>query len=59
MGIFQKGAAPRFLNAATKIYLNTVIDTGLKLSVDAIYAMILGEECGWINGLKKIIDWIS
>ena len=53
-----KGAAPGFLNAATKIYLNTVIGTGLKLSVDAIYAMLLGEECGWINGLKGVIDWV-
>ena len=53
-----KGAAPGFLNAAIKIYLNTVIGTGLKLSVDAIYAMLLGEECGWINGLEKIIDWV-
>ena len=52
-----KGSAPGYLNAATKIYLNTVIGTGLKLSVDAIYAMLLEEECGWINGLKRAIDW--
>ena len=53
-----KGAAPGFVNISTKLYLNTVIGTGWKLTVDAIYAMVLGEECGWINGLKKVCDMI-
>ncbi len=53
-----KGVAPGAMNFLTKLYLNNVIGTGLKLSTDAIYAGILGEECGWINVLKKILKWI-
>jgi len=50
-----KGVAPGLGNFAVKLYLNTVIGTGLKLTVDAIYALILKEECGWINGLESIL----
>ena len=28
------------------------------ISVDVIYAMILEEECGWINGLKWAINYL-
>ncbi len=44
------------LNEATKIYLNSVIGGVLKMSVDAIYAAIVEEKCGLINGLKSIIN---
>ena len=50
-----KGAAPGLGNFVVKLYLNTVIGTGLKLTADAIYALILKEECGWINGLESIL----
>ena len=53
-----KGAAPGMLNLSTKMFLNTVIGNGLKMPVDAVYAAILGEECGWISGIKTIMDWI-
>lgn len=52
------GAAPGIGNFAAKLFLNNVIGSGWKLSVDAIYAYILGEECGWINGLESILEWI-
>lgn len=51
-----KGSVSGILNKATKIYLNSVIGGVLKMSVDAIYATILEEKCGWINGLKSIIN---
>ena len=38
-----KGAAPGILNTGTKMFLNTVIGSGLKFTVDAVYAAILGE----------------
>ena len=53
-----KGTAPGLLNLATKMFLNTVIGGVLRLSVDAIYATILGEECTWIKGIKSIMDWV-
>ena len=53
-----EGAAPGFLNLATKTVLNISIGTGWKLSVDAIYAKMIGEECGWINALKAVMEWI-
>ncbi len=53
-----KGAVPGMLNLSTKMFLNTVIGNGLKMPVDAVYAAILGEECGWISGIKTIMDWI-
>ena len=52
------GAAPGISNFAAKLFLNNVIGSGWKLSVDAIYAYILGEECRWINGLESILEWI-
>ena len=51
-----KGSVSGILNKVTKIYLNSVIGGVLKMSVDAIYATILEEKCGWINGLKSIIN---
>lgn len=51
-----KGAAPGFMNLSTKVVLNGVIGSGWKLTVDAVYAMILKEECGWINVVKKVIE---
>ena len=54
-----KGAAPGLINSGTKVFLNTAIGTELKLSVDIIYAMVLGEECGWINGLRRAMTLIS
>ena len=53
-----KGAAPGFVNLGTRMFLNTVIGGVWKLSVDAIYAMIIEEECGWVNGLISAVDWI-
>lgn len=53
-----KGAAPGALNFTTKILLNTVIGNSWKLTVDAIYASILEEECGWINGLTAVTEWL-
>ena len=50
-----KGVAPGLGNFVVKLYLNTIIGTGLKLTADAIYALILKEECGWINGLESIL----
>ena len=50
-----KGIAPGLGNFAVKLYLNSVIGTGLKLTVDAIYALILKEKCGWINVLRSIL----
>lgn len=50
-----KGVASGLGNFAVKLYLNTVIGTGLKLTVDAIYALILKGECRWINGLESIL----
>ena len=50
-----KGVAPGLGNFVVKLYLNTVIGTGLKLTADAIYALILKEECGWIKGLESIL----
>ena len=51
--------SPRhLLNLATKMFLNTVIGGVLRLSVDAIYATILREECTWIKGIKSIMDWV-
>ena len=52
------GAAPGIGNFAAKLILNNVIGGVWKLTVDATYAHILGEECGWINGLESIIEWI-
>ena len=52
------GTAPGIGNFASKLFLNSVIGSGMKLSVDAIYALILGEDCGWINGLEKFLKWI-
>ena len=52
------GAAPGVVNFAAKLFLNNVIGSGWKLSVDAIYEYILGEECGWINGLESILELI-
>ena len=49
-----KSAAPGILNMGTKMFLNTVIGSGLKLTVDAVYAAILGEECGWISGIRTV-----
>ena len=34
------------------VFLGEEVD----LREDAIYALILGEECGWINGLKTVMD---
>lgn len=51
-----KDTAPGLLNFGTKVFLNTVIGTGLKLSVDAVYAMIIGEECGWISMIRKMFQ---
>lgn len=55
MGI---GAAPGVLNFATKLYLNTGIGTLWRLSVDVIYALILEEECGWVNALRTVMELI-
>ncbi len=52
------GAAPGIGNLATKLFLNNVIGSGLKLSVDAIYALILGEDCGWINLVEKFLKLV-
>ena len=53
-----KGAAPGILNMGTKTFLNTSIGNGLKMSVDAVYAAILEEECGWISGMRTVQEWI-
>ena len=50
-----RGATPGIGNFVIRLYLNNVIGTGLKLFVDAIYALILEEECRWINGLEWIL----
>ena len=34
------------------VFLGEEVD----LREDAIYALILEEECGWINGLKTVMD---
>ena len=52
------GAAPGALNFITKVSLNAIIGSGWKLSVDVIYAMVMEEECGWVNALKKIMEMI-
>ena len=53
-----KGAVTGIGNFITKFLLNNILGNGTKLVVDSVYAMILGEECGWINVLKAIIEWI-
>ena len=53
-----KGTATGAVNFLSKLYLNTVIGSGSKLAVDAIYEYILVGECGWVNGLEWILEWI-
>ena len=50
-----KGANPGLLNSASRIGLNFVIGTGWRLAADAVYADILGEECGWIKFIESLI----
>ena len=53
-----KGAAPGALNFCTKLALNSIIGLFWRLSVDAIYAAILEEECGWIKFVETVMDWM-
>ena len=53
-----KGTAPGFMNFITKATLNIVIGGEFKAIVDVIYASLIGEECGWVNALQKILDLI-
>ena len=52
------GAAPGLTNLTARVLLNAVIGGGLRMSIDAIYAKILGEECGWISFLEKTMNYL-
>lgn len=49
-----KGNAPGVFNLVYRSCLNGIIGGSWKMSVDAVYSYILGEECGWISFLKKL-----